>query len=85
MSSIRVHRFLLLTLPLLLWFCQSGQIVDISGADNLDKVIESEFKRLQMPGLAYAAVKNDSVVYMGTEGHATSRKTSHLPNRPGLL
>jgi CubicO group peptidase (beta-lactamase class C family) len=54
---------------LLLFACQTNTIINVTKSDNLDKIIESEFKRLQMPGLAYVAVKEDSIVYVGAKGY----------------
>ncbi len=54
--------------------CQTGEIVDVTQNNNLDKIIESEFKRLQMPGLAYVAVKEDSIVCIGAKGYANVKE-----------
>jgi len=50
--------------------CQKEVPVDLSQKENLEKVIDSEFKLYKMPGLAYIAVKGDSVVYEGARGYA---------------
>ncbi len=50
--------------------CQKEEMVDITQRENLEKVIESEFKRLQMPGLAVAAIHEDSVVIMEAKGYS---------------
>jgi CubicO group peptidase (beta-lactamase class C family) len=50
--------------------CQKEEIVDVSQKEELEKVIESEFKRTEMPGMACVAVKNDSIVYIGYWGYA---------------
>jgi CubicO group peptidase (beta-lactamase class C family) len=75
------NRFVIKIIPSLatLWlfcflFCQESRIVDVTDENTLEQVIDSEFKRLQMPGLAYAAVKDDSIVYIGAKGYA-SKKT----------
>ena len=68
------RRTLILLLILVSVSCQKDTIVDLSQRDNLEKVIESEFIRLQMPGLAYAAVKDDSVVYIGAKGYANIKE-----------
>ena len=50
--------------------CTKEELIDIQDTSNLDAVIESDFKLFQMPGVAYAAIKGDSVVYMGAKGYA---------------
>jgi CubicO group peptidase (beta-lactamase class C family) len=55
---------------ILLFSCQKEELVDVSNKAALEKVIESSFKQYQMPGLAYLAVKNDSVVISEAMGFA---------------
>jgi CubicO group peptidase (beta-lactamase class C family) len=74
------RKTLILLLILVSVSCQKDKIVDLSQRDNLEKVIESEFNRLQMPGLAYAAVKDDSVVYICSKGYAN--KFEKIPFTP---
>ena len=50
--------------------CQKEEIIDVTQKAELETVIDSEFKRLQMPGLACIAVKEDSIVYVGYRGYA---------------
>ena len=50
--------------------CQKEITIDLSQKENLEKVIESEFKLYKMPGLGYCAVKGDSIVYEGAKGYA---------------
>lgn len=54
--------------------CQKEEVVDVTQNSELDKVVNSEFKRLGMPGLACLAVKNDSIVYLGFRGFANREK-----------
>jgi len=58
----------------LLLFCQSPQVVEIADKHILDDIITSEYKRLQLPGLAYAAVRNDTILYIGAKGYADRKK-----------
>ena len=55
---------------ILLFSCHKEELVDVSNKEELEKVIESTFNLYQMPGLAYLAVKNDSVVISGAMGYA---------------
>ncbi|MBN1117219.1 MAG: serine hydrolase [Bacteroidales bacterium] len=55
---------------ILLFSCQKEELVDLSLKAELENVIESAFKQYQMPGLAYLAVKNDSVVISEGIGYA---------------
>jgi CubicO group peptidase (beta-lactamase class C family) len=55
---------------LILIGCRKEEIIDVNSKENLDKVMESVFKRYQMPGFGYVAVKGDSIVYMGAKGYA---------------
>lgn len=66
MSKIYLNLFLVL----ILMSCNKDEIVDISNPANLDDIIESEYKLFQMPGVAYAAIKDDAVVYSGAKGYA---------------
>ena len=50
--------------------CEKEEVVDLTQKIELDKLVDSEYKRLQMPGLACVAVKEDSVVYLGLRGVA---------------
>ncbi len=50
--------------------CKKEEITDVTSKENLDKVIESEFKKYKKPGIGYVAVKGDSVVYIGAKGYA---------------
>ena len=54
--------------------CQKEKLVDITQKINLEKVIDSEFKFYQMPGLACVAVKGDSLVFSGARGYANLHK-----------
>jgi CubicO group peptidase (beta-lactamase class C family) len=55
---------------ILLFSCHKEELVDVSNKEILGKVIESTFNLYQMPGLAYLAVKNDSVLISGAMGYA---------------
>jgi len=57
-------------LIILLFSCHKEELVDVSNKEELENVIESAFNLYQMPGLAYLAVKNDSVVISGAMGYA---------------
>jgi len=66
--------------------CQKEVPVDLSQKENLEKVIDSEFKLYKMPGLAYIAVKGDSVVYEGARGYANIRdKKAFTPQTRMLI
>jgi len=54
--------------------CQKEVKVDLTQISELDKIVDSEFKRLQMPGLACLAIKKDSIVYLGFRGYANREK-----------
>jgi CubicO group peptidase (beta-lactamase class C family) len=60
--------------------CHSGNIIDVTQNENLTRVIESEYKRLQMPGIACVSLKVDSIMYMVTKGYA-DRKTKKAINQ----
>jgi CubicO group peptidase (beta-lactamase class C family) len=61
--------------------CQKEEIVDLTKKAELDKVIDSEFKRLGMPGLACVAVKNDSIVYIGYRGYANLKDKDEISSQ----
>jgi CubicO group peptidase (beta-lactamase class C family) len=61
---------LFMLVALIIISCQKEKTVDLTQKENLEKVIESEYKVYRMPGLAYIAVKGDSVVYEGARGYA---------------
>ena len=65
-------KYLSFTLPvfLLLAGCNQGEVVDVRDRETLDRVLTSEFQRLNMPGLGFASVRGDSVVYMDAMGYA---------------
>lgn len=65
---------------ILLFSCQKEDLVDVSNKEELRKVIESAFKQYQMPGLAYLAVKNDSVVI--SEGMGYANVKNKIPFTP---
>jgi CubicO group peptidase (beta-lactamase class C family) len=67
--SYRIFLLLFVTIS-----CQKEVVIDISQKENLEKVAESEFKRLQMPGIAYLAVKGDSIIHMNCKGYADIQK-----------
>jgi CubicO group peptidase (beta-lactamase class C family) len=78
-------------LPLLLLIlfafisCEKEEVIDVTQKTELDKVVDSEFKRLQMPGLACLAVKNDSVVYLGLRGYANRNEKKKFTNQTRML
>lgn len=78
-------------LPLLLLIlfvfisCQKEEVIDVTQKTELDKVVDSEFKRLQMPGLACLAVTNDSVVYLGLRGYANRNEKKKFTNQTRML
>jgi CubicO group peptidase (beta-lactamase class C family) len=65
--------------------CQKGKIVDLTQNSELDKIVDSEFKRLQMPGLACLAVKNDSIVYLGFRGYANKNEKKSFARQTRML
>jgi CubicO group peptidase (beta-lactamase class C family) len=54
--------------------CKKAEVVAITNKSELDKLVDSEFKRLEMPGVACAAIKNDSIVYLGLKGYANRQE-----------
>lgn len=54
--------------------CQKEVIVDTTKPEILEDIIKYSFKGLNMPGLAYVAVKEDSIVFMGARGYANIEK-----------
>ena len=54
--------------------CQDPISVTMKSVNNLEMVITSEFRKQCLPGLAYAAIKGDSVVYSGGKGFADIKK-----------
>lgn len=54
--------------------CKKDEIVDVTIKSELDKVVDSEFNRLQMPGLACLAVNEDSIVYLNFKGYANKNE-----------
>ena len=60
----------MLGILLVLVSCSEDFLVDISETNNLEAIIESEMKYFQMPGVAYASVKGDSIMYIGAKGYA---------------
>lgn len=65
---------LLPLLLLLLFSCEKPALVDPSSRPALDKVVSSVFTEFQMPGLAYLAVKDDSVVLSEAMGYANVKE-----------
>ncbi|MBN1982534.1 MAG: beta-lactamase family protein [Chitinivibrionales bacterium] len=63
-----------ISLFLITLFCQKEHLVDVTQDDNLDRIIDSEFKRLQMPGVAWVAVKGDSIAHSGAKGYANIKE-----------
>jgi CubicO group peptidase (beta-lactamase class C family) len=71
--TMNLNRNCLLLLVLIIpafWACHNDQLVDATQKKELELIVDSEFKRLQMPGLACLAVKNDSIVFLGFRGYA---------------
>lgn len=50
--------------------CQNSHVVNVTDKNDLDQIIESEYKRWQMPGVAYAAIRGDSVFLSDGKGYA---------------
>lgn len=65
--------------------CKKKEIVDVTQKTELDKVVDSEFNRLQMPGLACLAVKGDSIVYLGFRGSANRVKKIPFTNSTRMV
>lgn len=79
------HRSIFVLLVLTLVSCQKEEIIDITKKGDLENIIESEFKRLQMPGLAYVVVKGDSIVYMGAKGYANIHTKKAFTTKTRML
>jgi CubicO group peptidase (beta-lactamase class C family) len=71
--------FYLLSISIL--SCQKEEIIDVSQKEELEKVIESEFKRIEMPGMACVAVKNDSIVYIAYKGYANVKDKEEITSQ----
>lgn len=50
--------------------CKKGDTIDLKDKVVLENVIESEFKKCNTPGMAYIAVKGDSMLFKGAKGYA---------------
>jgi len=75
----------LIFFALIFMSCKKEITVDLSQKENLEKVIESEFKLYKMPGLAYIAVKGDSVVYEGARGYANLHDKKAFTSQTRML
>jgi CubicO group peptidase (beta-lactamase class C family) len=73
----------LLTIPIS--FCQKEEIVDLTQKAELERIIDSEFKLLQMPGLACLAVKDDSIVYFGFRGYENIKEEKEFSLQTRML
>lgn len=66
--------------------CQKEEeVIDVTQKTELDNVVDSEFKRLRMPGLACLAVKDDSVVYLGLRGYANKNEKKVFTDQTRML
>lgn len=65
--------------------CQKEEFVDVTNKAALDKVVDAEFRRLQMPGLACLAVKDDSIVYLSFKGYANREEKIVFSNQTRML
>lgn len=54
--------------------CRKETLVDANNKEELEKIIRSEYTRLELPGVVCLAVKQDSVVFEGAEGFADLEK-----------
>lgn len=83
-NKIVISFLLILSLSMLL-SCQKDEIVDLNSNENLDKIIESEFRKYNMPGLAYVAVKEDSIVFMDAKGFANIEESKLLTPQTRMI
>lgn len=61
----------IIILTFTLFSCEKEEIVvDVTDYETLEKVVDSEFKKNRMPGLAFATVRNDSIILMEAKGYA---------------
>jgi CubicO group peptidase (beta-lactamase class C family) len=65
--------------------CQKEELVDLTQKDELEKVIDSEFKRTEMPGLACVAVKEDSIVHFEYRGYANLKDKVEISSQTRML
>ena len=73
MKCLKTGTFLLI---ILLGFisCTKESVVDPTDYDTLDRVLESEFTKYRIPGMAYVSLKNDSILIMEAKGYADVAK-----------
>jgi CubicO group peptidase (beta-lactamase class C family) len=68
-----------------IYSCQKEEIVDLTQKAELERIIDSEFKLLQMPGLACLAVKDDSIVYFGSRGYENIKEEKEFSFKTRML
>lgn len=80
--SLNHKYFLFLCFLFFLFYsCQKDEVIDVTQKAELERVINSEFKRLEMPGLACIAVKDDSIVYSGFWGKANVKEGTEISSQ----
>ena len=67
---VKLIRSLSILFLLSILSCKKEVTIDVTNKITLQKVIDSEIKRLELPGIAYLATKGDSIVFSGAEGYA---------------
>ncbi|MFC0875793.1 serine hydrolase domain-containing protein [Saccharicrinis sp. FJH2] len=65
--------------------CEKEEFIDVMQKTELEKIIDSEFSRCEMPGLTCAAVKEDSIVYIGYRGYANVKDKVELSSQTRML
>jgi CubicO group peptidase (beta-lactamase class C family) len=83
--NFRKSFFLLILFFVTFYSCQKEELIDVTQKVELEKVIDSEFKRYEMPGLACAAVKEDSIVYIGYRGYANLKDKVEISSQTRML
>lgn len=81
----RILFFLFILLYVSFYSCEREDLVSLTQKDELEKVIDSEFKRTEMPGLACVAVKEDSIVYTGYFGYANLKDKVEISSQTRML
>jgi len=57
-----------------LYACNKEELMDVSSKEDIEDIIESQTKQYNIPGIAYCAVKEDSIVYSGARGLANKEE-----------
>jgi CubicO group peptidase (beta-lactamase class C family) len=83
--NFKIFLHLLILFYVLFYSCQKEELIDVTQKAELEKVIDSEFKRYEMPGLACAAVKEDSLVYIAYRGYANLKDNVQISSQTRML